>query len=150
MSSSRLGFALKNSGKPPTLFYIPLMLRLADEDVGDCINQRRSEEPPATWKVIASELGMTICQLDYWRRKHGWVDGHPIVKRRFAQEIRDDEVENALNRGLSANLPLTTILQLMPVEMDRHRLWRWRRDHDYVDPRERVRGSDLDSIFVIL
>jgi len=89
---------------------------------------------------------MTISQLDYWRRKHGWVDGHPIVKRRFAKEIRDDEVENALNRGLSANLPLTTILQLMSFQMDRHRLWRWRRDHDYVDPRERVRGSDLDSI----
>ncbi len=120
---------------------------MVDEDVGDYIYQRRSEEPPATWKVIASGLGMTISQLDYWRRKHGWVDEHPINKRRFSkEEIRDDEVENALNRGLSANLPLTTILQLMPVEMDRHRLWRWRRDHDYVDPRERVRGSDLDSI----
>jgi len=70
-----------------------------------------SEEPPATWKVIASGLGMTISQLDYWRRKHGWVDEHPINKIRFSkEEIRDDEVENALNRGLSANLPLTTIL----------------------------------------
>ena len=47
---------------------------------------------------------MTISQLDSYRRNHGWVGG-PIIKRRVSEEeIRDNEVENVLNRRLSAKM----------------------------------------------
>lgn len=116
--------------------------------IAEYLNIRRCPANMVAWKDIAAELDMTISQLEYWRRKNDWVDKYPpsqVVSRRSQSlSIVDGEVSSALSRGLLANLPLTSILHTMPDGMDRHDLWRWRREQGYEDPRRTLVGAALD------
>jgi len=121
-----------------------------DFAIAEYLNSRRIPTNCVPWKVLAGELGMTISQLEYWRRQNGWVDRYPtnqvLSRRSLLTEVNDEDIESSLDRGLLANLPLSTILTSMPVDMDRYQLFRWRRSHEYEDPRRHLDDDELDCM----
>ena len=48
-----------------------------DSATAEYLNLRRCPTKFVPWLIIAGELGMTVRQLEYWRKKNDWVDKYP-------------------------------------------------------------------------